>query len=658
MNVQALKAVATSIRMLTIDAVETATSGHPGMPMGCAELGAVLYGEILKHYNQDPQWIDRDRFVLSAGHGSLLLYSLIHLSGYGLTKEDIARFRRIGSLTPGHPEYGHTMGVETTTGPLGAGFATAVGMAIAEKKLAHRFNTRKHTIIDHYTYVISGDGCFMEGVTAEAASLAGHLKLGKLIVFYDSNRVTIEGATDITFTEDVAGRFRAYKWQTLEGDAYDIEQIARLVEEAKREREKPTLILLKSVIGRGSPNLAGHHKVHGTPLGKEEVKATRRALGCPEDVDFYTDPRAVEYFQERQSVWKQRYDAWQEQYNAWASENPDLKKELEIFLSYGKEYYALAKLPRYEAGQKHATRDVSGAVIKAYADAVKNFIGGSADLASTTKTEMPGHGEFSAEHIEGKTIRFGVREHAMASIVNGITLHGGYRTFCGTLVVFADYMRPPMRLAALMKLPVVYVLTHDSIYVGGDGPTHQPIEHLTSLRIIPNMMVLRPGDAEETVEAWRMAMDRLDGPTVLALSRQPLLVYTKKDKNWKETMRKGAYVVADCAGRPDVIVVGTGSEVELALKAGASAGGKKLRIVSMISRELFLQQDKAFRESILIPGVRTVVAEAGVTCAWEGIASSPEDVFGINAFGVSGPGEEVAAYLGFTAEALAKLIRG
>lgn len=663
MNLQALQAAATSVRILTIDGVETSTTGHPGMALGCADLGAVLFGEILKHYGKVPDWPDRDRFVLSAGHGSMLLYSLLHLSGYGLPKEELMRFRRVGSLTPGHPEYGHTVGVETTTGPLGAGFATAVGMACAEKKLSSRFNTAEHPIFDHYTYVLSGDGCMMEGITGEAASIAGHLKLGKLIVFYDSNQISIEGPTSITFTEDAAARFRAYNWQTLEGNAHDVREIADLVASAKEETERPTLIVLHSVIGKGSPNMQGHHAVHGKPLGKDEVAATKRNLGVPEDEMFYVLPEAYEYFQEREKKWEKKYHNWLQMLEAWEEANPEMKTALDAYLDAGRPWYDKAELPEYSIGDSAAGRDVSGKIISAYGDAVENFIGGSADLSSTTKTEMPGHDDFQADSVNGKVIRFGVREHAMASIANGVTLHGGFRIFCGTILIFADYMRPAMRLAALMKLPVIYVLTHDSIFIGGDGPTHQPVEHLTSLRIIPNMTVLRPADPEEAVEAWRMAMDRRDGPVVLALSRQPVKVFPKHDSQWRENIRKGAYIVKepekspDSDEVPDVIIAATGSEVNMALDAAALLPEKRVRVVSVSSRELLMEQSDDFRETVLPRGVRIVVAEAGVSCCWEGIASSPKDVFGINRFGLSGPGEEVAVHLGYKAEKLAELIR-
>ncbi len=652
-----LDLAAKSVRILVTDAVETSTTGHPGMALGFADVGAVLYGEILNHYNKKPNWINRDRFVLSAGHGAMLQYSLLHLAGFGLPKEELMRFRRAGSQCPGHPEYGHTPGIETTTGPLGAGFATAVGMAVAEKKLRYRFNTKRHCIIDHYTYVIVGDGCLMEGLSAEAASLAGHLKLGKLIAFWDDNKVSIEGSTDITFTEDVCARFRAYGWQTLKGSAHDVQQIYDLVEKAKSDQDKPCLIKLTSIIGKGAPTMQGNHKVHGAPVGWDEIKAMKRNFGAPEDETFYVFSEAVDYFAEKEKEWKKKYQSWVELYNEWKAENPQDAREIDAWFEYGRPYYQEARLPEYAGGDSEAARSTSGRVLSAYSDVVPNLIGGSADLGPTTKTELPEHGEFSHDNIAGKTIRFGVREHAMASIASGITLHGGFRVYAGTLVQFADYMRPAIRLCALMGLPVIYILTHDSIYMGGDGPTHQPIEHLASLRVIPGLKVLRPGDPQETVEAWTMAMEHLEGPTALVLSRQDLPVYNKHDPNWEKSMRKGAYIVRDSDGTPEVILVGSGSEVGMCLETAALLPDKKIRVVSMPDREAFLSQDSAFRNMVLPAGPPVFTAEAGVKSGWEGIAASRDHIFSIDRFGVSGPGNEAADYLGFTVEKFAGLIR-
>ena len=653
MNIKALKAVALSVRTLSMDGVEAANSGHPGLPMGCAELGALLYGEVLKHNPAESQWIDRDRFVLSAGHGSMFLYSLLHMSGYNVPLAELKKFRQLGSKTPGHPEFRWTDGVETTTGPLGAGFSNAVGMAIAETMLADKFNTEKQKIVDHFTYVLSGDGCMMEGITSEAASLAGHLGLGKLIAFYDSNSISIEGNTGLAFTESVADRYRAYNWQVLEGDMYDFEGVASLIEKAKAETDKPSMIILTSIIGKGSPNKAGSHDVHGAPLGADEVKAARRELGVDENTEFYIDPKAGEYFATKKGEKAALYADWQKRFSAWAAANPELKKEWDAWMA-GTPDLSQVKWPEYKVGDSTATRGASGKALQAIAAACSNVVGGSADLEPSNKTNMP-YGDYQKASRGGRTLRFGVREHAMGGVTNGIALHGGLRAFCATFLVFADYMRPPIRLASLMKLPVTYVFTHDSIYVGEDGPTHQPVEHLASLRIIPGMTVLRPGDPEETNESWRLAMEKNDGPVALALTRQNLICYEKADKNWRETFKKGAYVVQDVAGTPDVVLVATGSEVNLALDA-AKMSGKKVKVVSMPSRETFVRQDAAFRKGILNPGVKTVVAEVGVIDGWEGIATDRDHVLCMDSFGESGPATAVGEHFGFTAEKLAKLL--
>ncbi|ADN01110.1 transketolase [Spirochaeta thermophila] len=655
MDRKALEKIALSVRSLSMDAVEAAKSGHPGLPLGAAEIGAVLFGEVLRLSPHDPAWINRDRFVLSAGHGSMWLYSLLHLAGFDLPLDEIKRFRQLGSKTPGHPEYGHTAGVETTTGPLGQGFANAVGMAIAQEMLAARFNTPEFPLIDHYVYALAGDGCLMEGVSAEAASLAGHLKLGRLIVFYDSNRITIEGETDLAFTEDVGARFSAYGWQVLEGDGYDMEGILSLVEKAKAERERPTLIILHTTIGKGAPNKAGSHEVHGAPLGPEEVKASKRRLGIPEDVQFYVAPEAYAYFEERRKAWRGEYDRWQRMFSEWARTYPEKKAEWDRF--FGPVDLSKVSFPSFERGSKVATRKASGEVLKALAAGVPNLVGGSADLAPSNNTALPGYGDFSVEDRTGRTLHYGVREHAMGAVANGIALYGGLRTFCATFLVFSDYMRPPIRLAALMGLPVTYVFTHDSIFVGEDGPTHQPVEHLASLRAIPNLLVLRPGDAEETVLAWRLAMESSSTPVVLALSRQGLPVY-EKPAAWEEDARRGAYVVKDCEGTPDVVVVATGSEVSLALAAAGEAEGRRVRVVSMLSRELFLSQDEAFRERIVPRDVRTVVVEAGVALGWEGFVARRDDLVTLDRFGLSGPGGQVAEALGLSKERVKQRIMG
>lgn len=659
LNVQGLAATAATVRGIAIDAVEESGTGHPGMPMGTADVGSVVFGELLKHYPKNPDWIDRDRFVLSAGHGSILLYALLHLSGYDLPYDDLKRLRRLGSKTPGHPEYGITEGVETTTGPLGAGFATAVGMAIAETRLAEEFNTEEHTIIDHATIVLSGDGCLMEGVASEAASLAGHLQLGKLIVLYDSNNVSIEGKTEITFTEDVHTRFRAYGWQTLKGNAYDVAGIVRLVEEGRRNSCQPTLIELDSVIGYGSPGLAGSHKVHGSLLGAEEIAATKKAIGLPPDEAFHILPEAKAYMEESQRRLKAAYDSWNTRFAEWSKKNPELRARLDRYIASDFTELDGVDFPTYSVGTARSTRDVSGEVIQALAKQLPNFLGGSADLSHSNKTEMPGHGEYGPTDRLGQTIRYGVREHAMASIQNGLILHGGVRSFAATLFVFIDYMRPALRLAALMKLPAVYVLTHDSIYLGGDGPTHQPVEHLAALRIIPNMTVLRPADPEETVESWKIALEHTTGPTSLVLSRQALTTFEKSDPHWRLNVRdRGAYVVREGTAHPDVTILATGSEVEMALTVAEKLNGTlNVRVVSVLSRERLAIVEGEHLSELVGGETPVVVVEAATPFGWERFTRGRVDrILGIDRFGESGRGEEVAEYLGFTTDALEAMV--
>ncbi|MDR1240049.1 MAG: transketolase [Treponema sp.] len=652
MNIAALEKIALSVRALSIDAIQKANSGHPGLPLGAAELGAILYGELLRHDPADPHWPDRDRFVLSAGHGSMFLYSLLHLAGYpDMSLEDIKTFRQPGSRAAGHPEYGLAGGIEATSGPLGQGVAMATGLAVAETMLAARFNTAARTIVDHYTYALVGDGCLQEGVSAEAGSFAGHQGLGKLIVFYDSNRITIDGSTDLAFTEDVAKRYEAYGWQVLRGSMYDFEEISRLVSQAKGEAKKPSLIILGSIIGKGAPNKQNTAGAHGAPLGAGEAAAAKQALGIPGD--FYIAPEALDYFAARRAVWKKNRETWLAEFEAWSKENPEKRKDWDAFHS-GR---ALpAALPVFAVGDKVATRNAGNRALGALAAANGNLTGGSADLTGPNGAALPPDvGVYSAADRAGRYIHFGIREFAMAAVCNGIQLHGGLRAFCATFLAFADYLRPALRLSALMKQPVIYVLTHDSIFVGEDGPTHQPVEHLASLRVIPNVRLLRPADAEETAEAWAMAMDRRDGPTVLALSRQELTVFPKEDPEWKNTIRTGAYIVKKPGGKPDLVIIATGSEVGLALEAAAMTAGKQVQVVSMPSRELFEAQPAAIQERIIPPGVRVICCEAGVRSGWERWAQ-PADILSIDRFGESGPAGRVAEALGFTAGALAAII--
>lgn len=653
MDTKGIAAVAKSIRSLSIDAIQKAKSGHPGLPLGCAELAAILYGEVLKHNPADSKWADRDRFVLSAGHGSMLLYSILHLSGYKVSLDDIKNFRQVGSVCPGHPEFGWTDGVENTSGPLGQGIALAVGMALAESIEAAKFNTAEHKIVDHYTYALCGEGCLEEGVSSEASSFAGHNKLGKLIVFYDQNKISIDGSTDITFTEDIGKRYEAYGWQVLKGDMYDVEGLLKLIEEAKKCSDKPSLIMLKSVIGKFAPK-QGTPVVHGEPLGEADVAETKKALGINPEEFFYVDPQALRYFEDKKAGFAKKEADWNKEFEAWAKENPELAKQWKA--SFDGTADGEAEDPVYEIGANVATRSASGDMINAMGLRYSCLVGGSADLKGSNKSGMKcDGGTYTPSNRAGRSIEYGIREFGMASEALGMCAHGGIRPFVATYLVFSDYMRPSIRLASIMKQPVIYDLTHDSIYVGEDGPTHQPIEQLSSLRAIPGVQVLRPGDAEETVAAWHIAMESKDHPVVLALTRQNVPVYEKEDKNWKETIKKGAYVVKNGGENPDVTVVATGSEVNMALDAAKKVSGKTVRVVSILDKNLF-ERDEKFMNEILGGAKRVIVAEAGCRCGWEGIATGRKDLFTIDRFGESGPGKNVAQALGFTADKLAELI--
>ncbi len=654
MNFTGIAAVAKSVRTLSIDAIQKAKSGHPGLPLGCAELAAVLYGEILKHNPADSKWTDRDRFLLSAGHGSMLLYSILHLSGYKISIDDIKAFRQVGSKCPGHPEFGWTDGIENTSGPLGQGIALAVGEALAESILAAKYNTVNHKIVDHYTYALVGEGCLEEGVSSEASSFAGHNKLGKLIVFYDQNKISIDGSTDITFTEDIGKRYEAYGWQVLKGDMYDVENIVKLVEEAKAEKNKPTLIMLKSIIGKFAPK-QGTPAVHGEPLGDADVAETKKNLGLDPNEFFHVEPEAYKYFADKKNAFAEKEAEWTKTFDAWAKENPKLAEQWnasQIGVADGDSH---ANDPSYEVGKQVATRTASGDMINLMGEQYSYLVGGSADLKGSNKSGMKcDGGTYTPENRAGRSIEYGIREFGMASIALGMAAHGGIRPYIATYLVFSDYMRPSIRLASIMKLPVIYDLTHDSIFVGEDGPTHQPIEHLASLRAIPGLQVLRPGDAEETAAAWHIAMQAKDHPVLFALTRQNVPVYEKEDKNWRETIKKGAYIVSG-TGNADVTVVATGSEVSMALEAKAKVTGKSVRVVSVLDKKLFESQSDDFQKSIL-GSDRVIVAEAGVRNGWEFYVSNKKDLFTIDRFGDSGPGKKVAEEFGFTADKLAELI--
>lgn len=652
MDSKALEAVALSVRSLSMDAIQKANSGHPGLPLGAAELAAVLYGEIMKHNPADSKWVDRDRFVLSAGHGSMLIYSILHLAGYKVSMDDIKSFRQVGSKCPGHPEYGVTDGVECTAGPLGQGIAAAVGMAIAETMLAARFNTPRRTIVDHYTYALVGEGCLEEGVSSEACSLAGNLKLDKLIVFYDENKISIDGSTDITFTDDIQKRYESYGWTVLRGSMYNMKEIADLVEMAKGQH-KPAIIILRSVIGKGAPK-QGTADVHGAPLGADGIKEAKNGLGLPEDKDFYVVPEAYEYFENKRKNFAQAQADWQAEFDAWSQENPELRKKWDAY--WAGEATAEVEAPSYKVGDVLATRDASGKSLNCMADRYEWLVGGSADLQGPNKTKVKNDdGTYNAENRKGRTIEYGIREFAMSQVQSGINLHGGLKAFGATFLVFSDYLRPSLRVAALSKIPNIYVLTHDSIYVGEDGPTHQPIETLAALRCIPNVQVLRPGDAEESQIAWEMAVESKDHPVCMAFTRQGLPVYEKSDSDWKNTIRKGAYIVQDGGETPDITVLATGSEVSMALAAAKTVEGKKIRVVSVMDKTLFEAQDESFQKKILGGAKRVVVAEAGCRQGWEGYAKK-EDLFTLDSFGESGPAAKVAEHLHFTAADFAKVL--
>ncbi len=575
MDTKSIEATALSIRSLSMDAIQKANSGHPGLPLGAAEVAAVLYGQVMKHNPADSKWKDRDRFVLSAGHGSMLLYSILHIAGYKVSLDDVKTFRQVGSKCPGHPEVEITDGVECTSGPLGQGIAAAVGMAVAESMLAARFNTPHHTIVDHYTYTLVGEGCLEEGVSSEACSLAGNLKLGKLIVFYDENKISIDGSTDITFTDDIQKRYESYGWQVLRGSMYNVKEIEDLVNIAKSEKNKPSIIILKSVIGKGAPN-EGTAGVHGAPLGEDGCVAAKKALGLPENEKFYVVPEAYKYFEEKRKEFAAAEEKWNAEFDAWAKENPELAKKWDAY--WNAKPTADIAAPSYAVGDKLATRDASGKSLNCMADRFEWLVGGSADLEGPNKTKIKNNdGVYNAGNRKGRTIEYGIREFAMSQVVSGINLHGGLRAFGATFLVFSDYFRGSLRVAALSKLPNIYILTHDSIYVGEDGPTHQPIETIASLRCIPNVQVLRPGDAEESQVAWEMALESKDHPVCMAFTRQALTVYEKDDKDWRNTARKGAYVVKTGSDNPDITILATGSEVEMSLNAAKLVEGKTIR---------------------------------------------------------------------------------
>jgi len=656
-----------TIRGLAIDAVEKANSGHPGMPMGAATMAWVLWSRHLRHDPTEPAWADRDRFVLSAGHGSMLLYALLHLTGYDLPLEELKRFRQWGSRAPGHPEYGHTVGVETTTGPLGQGFGNAVGMALAERWLATRFASGAHRPIEHSTYVIAGDGDLMEGIASEAASFAGHQGLGRLIVLYDSNAISIDGSTDLAFTEDVGARFEAYRWHVQHVDGHDPAAVDAALRAAKAETNRPSLIVARTVIGFGSPGKQGTAAAHGAALGKKELDLAKAAFGLPADTPFYIADDVKAYMGESKTRGAALRAEWDAKIMALRAADEKTASGLDSALAGEMGLGWVDAIPTFEAGKSMATRKASSAVVNALAPKLPGLVGGSADLSESNLTVLHGQPDLQPTRGDGRNVHYGVREHAMGAIMNGMALHGGVRPYGGTFLIFSDYMRPSIRLAALMGLPVIFVFTHDSIGQGEDGPTHQPVEQLMSLRMIPNLRVLRPADATETAVSWRMALERLGGPTALVLTRQDIPVLDRGPQSSltpADGVRHGAYVLSDAprsetAPVPAAVLVGTGSEVQPCLDAQQllAADGIAVRVVSMPSMELFAEQPAGYRESVFPPGIPVVSVEAGVSHGWERYTGTEGLSIGLNHFGASAPGPVLMKEFGFTGDQVAARVK-
>jgi len=646
-----------TIRTLAMDAIQKANSGHPGLPLGMADAAYVLWTRFLKHNPADPAWPDRDRFVLSAGHGSMLLYSLLYLTGYDLSLEQLQQFRQWGSLTPGHPEHGETPGVETTAGPLGQGFAVGVGLALAERMLAAEFNRPGFEIVNHYTYGLVSDGDLMEGISHEAASLAGHLGLGRLIYLYDDNHITIEGDTALAFSEDVGGRFAAYGWQVQAVDGHNRAAVAEAIRQAQAEAGRPSLIICRTHIGYGSPHKQDTAQAHGEPLGEEEVRLTKEALGWPPDARFLVPDRALAHFRTALDRGAEAQSRWEDLFARYARQYPDLAAEWNRRMAGALPAGWEEALPTFKAGEAPvATRVAGGKVLAALASVLPELVGGSADLHPSTKTYLSAYPAVRRGEYGGRNLHFGIREHAMGGILNGLALHGGFRPYGSTFLVFSDYMRPSIRLAAMMRLPVIYVFTHDSIFVGEDGPTHQPVEQIASLRAIPGLTVLRPADARETAGAWRFMVEHRTGPVALLLSRQNLAVLAETDP---AAVARGAYIVAD-APDPQVILLASGSEVAVALEAGRllAAEGIAARVVSMPGWELFEAQPRAYQEAVLLPGVTARVAvEAGVPLGWERYVGRRGEIVGLNRFGASAPYQVLAEKFGFTAQVVAARAR-
>jgi transketolase len=648
-----------TIRVLAMDAVQKAESGHPGTPMALAPAGWLLWTRHLRHDPRHPDWPDRDRFVLSCGHASMLLYSLLHLTGYDLSLDDIRQFRQWGSRTPGHPEHGLTPGVETTTGPLGQGIGNAVGMAIAERLLAERFNRPGHEVVNHRTWVFASDGDMMEGVSHEVASLAGHLRLGNLKVLYDDNDISIDGHTGLTFSEDVGARFEAYGWHVLHvDDGNDLEAIDRALTEAAAETERPTLIVLRTIIGFPAPTRQNTAKAHGEALGEDEVRKTKEILGWPPDEHFLVPPEVAE----TRSLWVTRgarlHAEWDARFERYLMEQGELATQFDDALA-GRIHVEWDKvLPSFPAGKPLATRQASAAALEALVRVIPELAGGSADLAGSTGTGYKGAVTF-APGLPGRNLAWGVREHCMGTALNGMALHGGIRPYGSTFLIFSDYMRPAIRLAALSELPVTYIFTHDSIGLGEDGPTHQPVEHLASLRAMPNLTLIRPGDAAETAEAWRVAMEHRDGPTALVLTRQKLPVPDRSKLGAASGLRRGGYVLSDPEGGvPQAIVIATGSELHLALEAAQAIQDLRVRVVSLPCWELFRKQPESYRNEVLPPGIRARVSvEAAAPMGWREWVTAAGEIIGLDHFGASAPGERLFQEFGFTVDAVIAALR-
>ncbi|MEH7386076.1 transketolase [Bacillus sp. JJ1521] len=649
----------TTIRTLSIDAINAANSGHPGLPMGAAPMAYALWSKHMNHNPENPKWFNRDRFVLSAGHGSSLLYSLLHLAGYDVTINDLKNFRKLNSRTPGHPEFGHTSGVEATTGPLGQGIANAVGMAMAEAHLAAKFNKKNYPVIDHYTYALVGDGDLMEGISYEAMSMAGHMKLGKLIALYDSNDISLDGDLNVSFSEDIKKRAESANWHYARvEDGNDLEEISKAIELAKQNPHQPSVIEVRTIIGYGSPKVAGTNKAHGAPLGLEEGKATKQAYGWDYEEDFFVPEEVKAHFNDLKSKGVDVEEQWNSLFRSYQQDYPELADQLTNAIQ-GKVLIDANDILTFETGKGVSTRVASGEAINHYVKSVPAIFGGSADLSGSTMTDIKGEQMFAVESYGARNVYFGVREHAMGAAANGMAYHGGVKPFVSTFFVFNDYLRPSIRLAALSKLPVTYVFTHDSIAVGEDGPTHEPVEHLAALRSIPGLTVIRPTDANETASAWAYALQQTDGPVALILSRQNLPVYNETRANL-ENVSKGAYVLTETNSAPEVVLIATGSEVSLAVSAKEELEkeNRSVRVVAMPSWELFEKQSTDYKESILPSSIsKRIAIEAGISMGWERFVGMEGRIVSIETFGASGTGPAVMKQFGFTTDNLVKIAK-